>query len=198
MLNFQCATCGERHFGPSMAFGPDAPESWDATPAASRLHGSILTEDQCILNDEFYFIRGCLDVPIREQPHVFRWLVWVSVSRSDFERMEARREVEGRENEPPYFGWLNSVLPGYPATFNLKVNVHTRPLGERPLVEFEPTEHRLPCSSVRVSPLSTLIGLQAGCCMRRAPNKGLQGTPSDGIVLTSDAGACSAPLNLGR
>lgn len=30
-----------------------------------------------------------------------------------------------------------------PSTINLKTNVHTRPIGERPLVELEPTEHPL-------------------------------------------------------
>ena len=30
------------------------------------------------------------------------------------------------------------------------------------------------------------------------PNNGLQGTPSGGVIASSGAGACSAPLNLGR
>ena len=52
-------------------------------------------------------------------------------------------EVEGRENEPPYFGWLSTALPLYPETLHLKTNVHTRPLGQRPFVELEPTGHPL-------------------------------------------------------
>ena len=52
-------------------------------------------------------------------------------------------ESFGRENEPPYFGWLSTALPCYPDTLNLKTHVHTRPVGLRPLVELEPTEHPL-------------------------------------------------------
>jgi hypothetical protein len=50
----------------------------------------------------------------------------------------------GREAEPPMFGWLMAALPTYePSTLSLKTMVHTRPLGLRPLVELEPTDHPL-------------------------------------------------------
>ena len=52
-------------------------------------------------------------------------------------------EQEGRETEPPFFGWLCTALPLYPDTLLLKTNVHMRPLGQRPLVELEPTDHPL-------------------------------------------------------
>ena len=53
-------------------------------------------------------------------------------------------EIEGRESEPPYFGWLSTSLPCYEAeTFLLKTRVHTRPVGRRPFIELEPTEHSL-------------------------------------------------------
>ncbi|MEU6973410.1 DUF2199 domain-containing protein [Kitasatospora aureofaciens] len=42
------------------------------------------------------------------------------------------RETEGRETEPPYFGWLTTELPIYsPSTLNPKKMAHTRPIGER-------------------------------------------------------------------
>ncbi|MFD8978482.1 DUF2199 domain-containing protein [Streptomyces sp. NPDC059564] len=33
--------------------------------------------------------------------------------------------------------------PDRPTTINLKTHVHTRPVGQRPLVELEPTDHPL-------------------------------------------------------
>ncbi|WP_412543093.1 DUF2199 domain-containing protein [Longispora sp. K20-0274] len=52
--------------------------------------------------------------------------------------------VPGREAEPPYFGWLSTELGLYtPSTINLKTNLHTRPVGQRPLIELEPTDHPL-------------------------------------------------------
>lgn len=53
-------------------------------------------------------------------------------------------EDPARVNEPPYFGWLSTTLPGYePTTLNLKTNLHTQEIGVRPLVEVEPTGHPL-------------------------------------------------------
>ncbi|PWG10623.1 DUF2199 domain-containing protein [Streptomyces sp. V2] len=52
--------------------------------------------------------------------------------------------MPGRESEKPYFGWLTTELPVYfPGTVDLKTHIHTRPIGERPLVELEPTDHPL-------------------------------------------------------
>ena len=53
-------------------------------------------------------------------------------------------EREGREAEEPMFGWLAVDLPTYePSTLSLKTMVHTRPLGLRPFVVLEPTDHPL-------------------------------------------------------
>ncbi|WP_435863630.1 DUF2199 domain-containing protein [Streptomyces tendae] len=57
---------------------------------------------------------------------------------------ETQWDRPGREAEKPYFGRLTTDLPVYPATtLNLRTRVHTRPVGERPFVEPEPTEHPL-------------------------------------------------------
>jgi hypothetical protein len=66
-----------------------------------------------------------------------------SLSKENFKRAVQFWETVGRENEPPYFGWLSSRLPLYPETLSLKTNVHTRPVGQRPFIELEPTDHPL-------------------------------------------------------
>lgn len=75
---------------------------------------------------------------------VFTWGVWVSLSSGNFARAVDLWEQPGREDEPPYFGWLSTELfPYQPSTVQLKTNVHTRPVGEKPFVEIEPTDHPL-------------------------------------------------------
>jgi hypothetical protein len=75
---------------------------------------------------------------------MFTWGVWVSLSSSNFSRTTDSWNQPGRENEPPYFGWLSTELPLYePSTVQLKTHVHTRPVGEKPFVEVEPTDHPL-------------------------------------------------------
>lgn len=73
----------------------------------------------------------------------FVWDVWVSLSETNFKRASKRWHDPNRIEEPPYFGWLCNSLPGYPETLSLKTNVHTRPVGIRPFIEVEPTEHPL-------------------------------------------------------
>jgi hypothetical protein len=52
-------------------------------------------------------------------------------------------EAEGRESEPLYFGWLATSLSLYPQTRGLKLNVHTMPVGHRPLIVVKPADHPL-------------------------------------------------------
>jgi hypothetical protein len=68
----------------------------------------------------------------------------VSLSRDSFTRAQSLWSTAGREREEPYFGWLSTELPLYqPPTLMLKTHVHTQPVGERPLIELEPTDHPL-------------------------------------------------------
>ncbi len=67
-----------------------------------------------------------------------------SLSRDNFSRAADMRHAPGREAEGPYFGWLSTELSPYsPSTVNLKTHVHTRPVGQLPFIELEPTEHPL-------------------------------------------------------
>lgn len=87
---------------------------------------------------------GLIEIPVTDTGEVFTWGVWISLSEEKFARMTQLWNTPGRETEPAYFGWLSTELPIYsPTTINLKTNLHTRPLGERPVVELEPTDHPL-------------------------------------------------------
>jgi len=102
-----------------------------------------LSSDQCIIYDEDYFVRGLVEIPIIGSDEVFAWGVWVSLSKTNFDRACDLWEDENRVNEPPYFGWFCNSVPGYPETLNLKTRVHSRSVGERQYVELEPTDHPL-------------------------------------------------------
>ena len=69
--------------------------------------------------------------------------MWVSLSATNFARTQALWNNAARAQEPPYFGWLSTSLPGYPETLHLKTLVHTRAVGLVPWIELEPTDHPL-------------------------------------------------------
>jgi hypothetical protein len=127
-----------------MCFGPEAPLPWLQIPEAERASRGELTSDQCVIDDEHFFVLGRIEIPLKDSADIFCWLAWVSLSRENFERTLDLWGTEGRESEPPYFGWLCSSFPGYPeTTLNLKTHVHTQPVGERPYIELEATDHLL-------------------------------------------------------
>ncbi|WP_332757398.1 DUF2199 domain-containing protein [Streptomyces sp. MT206] len=125
-----------------MNYMADAPAVWD--PAFAEADDCLLSSDQCVIHARHYFVKGLIEIPVIGSDEVFSWAVWVSLSRENFSRAADRWETPGREAEEPYFGWLTTDLSVYsPTTLNLKTHVHTRPVGERPFVELEPTDHPL-------------------------------------------------------
>ncbi len=140
---FVCRTCGQFHADLPMDFGADAPAPYYAVPKEERETRCNLTSDLCIIDGEHFFIRGCLEIPVLVGPRPFVWGVWTSLSKENFKRAVEMWEKPGREHEPPYFGWLCTSLPLYPDSLHLETHVHTRPIGQRPFVELEPTDHPL-------------------------------------------------------
>ena len=139
--HFICSDCGARH-DISFAYGPAAPIGYYLLPEQERESRCELTRDVCLIDDQFYIV-GNLELPIHHRDHAFSWDVWVSLSLESMKRMQQLWDSEERVNEPPYFGWLSSSLPGYPATVGLKTHVHTRQVGRRPFIELEETDHPL-------------------------------------------------------
>ncbi|MEV6712433.1 DUF2199 domain-containing protein [Lentzea sp. NPDC051208] len=139
---FTCSCCGEVHEGLPSGYSMVAPVYW--SPDVAGKPGSFLDGEQCVIENEHFFVRGRIVLPVRDADEDFEWGVWVSLSPANFLRMTEVFEDPARVNEPPYFGWLSTILPGYePTTLNLKINLHTQEVGVRPLVEVEPTAHPL-------------------------------------------------------
>jgi len=120
----------------------DTPVYWSDELANDE--GNLLDDDLCMIKPGHYFVRARLVIPVVDAEDDFEWGVWVSLSRDSFRRTVDLWTTPGRESEPAYFGWLSTELPAYPsATVNLKTHVHTAPVGARPHVILEPTEHPL-------------------------------------------------------
>jgi hypothetical protein len=127
-----------------MSYGTGAPAYWDPSLAGDQ--SSTLGQEQCVIKDEHFFVRGRLVSPVTgAAPGTeFDWGVRVSLSRDSFARALSLRAAPGREREEPYFGWLSTELPLYqPSTLSLKTRVRMQAVGQRPLIELEPTDHPL-------------------------------------------------------
>ena len=141
-LGYTCRCCGDYHTELPMSYGADAPCYWLEDFAADGT--SVLDPDLCVIKGEHYFVHGVIEIPVLGTGEVFSWGVWASMSAQSFKRTTELMDTSGRETEPSYFGWLSTDLPIYePTTVNLKTHIHTRPVGQRPSIELEPTAHPL-------------------------------------------------------
>ena len=131
------------HEGPPLAWHLNAPDAWAALSYAEREKRGELSSDQCFIDDQCFFIRGLVEIPVFDGNGPFAWGTWVSLSKANFERTSELWEEPSRVNEPSYFGWFSNSLPGYPETLNHKVAVHSCAVGIRPFLELEATGHPL-------------------------------------------------------
>ena len=141
-FGFLCHTCGVWHEGVPLDFGIDLPDI--AVPDEEFDQRVWADGDFCVVDGREYFIRGCLQIPVRDGPGPLVYGVWTSLSEKSYRR--ARELAAGAPmavDEPAWFGWVANALSGYPETLLLKSLVHPRPWGLRPTIQLEPTDHPL-------------------------------------------------------
>lgn len=125
------------------AFLFDAPGAWDPAvhPQSAR---SVLGSDQCVIEEEQWFLRGLLSIPVADGEEDLVYGVWLSVTEGTFDRAVELWENPGRVRDPAYPGWLANDVPGYdPPTTGLLARLQNQPVGKRPLVQLHAIEHPL-------------------------------------------------------
>ncbi|MDG6102454.1 DUF2199 domain-containing protein [Dactylosporangium aurantiacum] len=145
MTVITCTCCGQDLGDVPSMWSFSAPDTWGVPGVGGA---SFLEEELCFvelpeLEEQHFFIRALIEVPIHGVRDALTYSVWVSLSAAGFARAVEQWEDPQRAAEPPFFGQLANRIPGYPETLRLRVRVHTRPPGLRPLVEVRAHEHPL-------------------------------------------------------
>ncbi|WP_050772517.1 MULTISPECIES: DUF2199 domain-containing protein [Burkholderia cepacia complex] len=140
LLRFKCSQCSEWHEGePSIGF--KVPGYLLDIAEADREARAWWSEDQCVIDSRYFFVRACLEIPIIDAAEPFLWGIWVSLSELNFKDYEAR--LASGDLGGPYFSWLANQLPGYPSVEGLKARTFPQVGTDRPLIELEQTNHPL-------------------------------------------------------
>jgi hypothetical protein len=139
-MSYRCTVCGELHDDlPDL--GSDRPDGWWGIPAEERSRRVVLTADTCVIDDEDYYIRGVIEIPIHGQTNRFGFGAWVSQKRENFLQYVNN---PNSANIGPFFGWLCTRISYYEEeTLHLKSRAHFRGGGLRPSIELEPTDNPL-------------------------------------------------------
>lgn len=139
---YHCPHCNSTH-EEIPAFHSDRPAQYWDVPEDKREADVYLASDACVIADRFFFVRGLIEIPIIGHDDNFTWGVWVSLSETNFFTWQDNYETANRDHLGPFFGWLCTILPGYPDTLYLKASVYLRNNGIRPRILLEPTDHPL-------------------------------------------------------
>ena len=154
-LRWKCGSCEEWHTGPCLDFSYGSPYYWskehekasdrsELLPSWSKnRRKTFLDEDYCAINNDDFFVRGIIHLPIIGAAETFRWGVWGSVSRENFGALLKKHEDPKRIELPAMFSWLSTQIPEYPDTLNLKMYAHIQEIGLRPHFRLEQTDHPL-------------------------------------------------------
>jgi hypothetical protein len=141
---YKCVTCGKSHEGLPLSFAAESPDMYANMNRDERDARCVRGSDQYVVDQKWFFIRGCLEIPIIGSGDVFLWGLWVSVREEVFDDISECWELTGREkSHGPFKGRLANSLSIYPETLNLRVQIVIQPVGERPLLQVEENEHQL-------------------------------------------------------
>lgn len=160
MFRFKCVSCNQWHEG-MPTFGADAPYHFYEVAPEERAKRCDLGSNACVIDGKFFFVRGCLDIPVFGEEDRFSWGVWVSLSKDSFHQFIRHFDQPKRSHIGPFFGWLSAALPLYPDTLSLKTRVHLRDDGIRPYIELEPTDHPLAVEQRNGIPVSRVAEIYA-------------------------------------
>lgn len=109
-----------------------------------RFAKNILTSDFCVIDEESFFIRCVLELPIIGAPDMtFDIGAWSSLAKKNFDAYFDNYDDEKPVAPGPWFGWFSNQLKGYADTRGLKCQVRPRDGVRRPSLELEPTDHPL-------------------------------------------------------
>ena len=141
---YTCGTCGQHHTGVPFSFAADFPDQYANLSKEDRDSRAIIGSDQCIVDSQWFYLRGMVEIPIIGSNQPFLWGVWASIREEIFDEISDCWELEGREKKNgPYKGRLANSLSIYPETLNLKLRIVLQPVGVRPLFILEDDQHTL-------------------------------------------------------
>lgn len=140
---YQCSCCGQEYAELPLTFGNEFPDYYHSVPPAERESRIELAESLCVVDDEHFFHRGRLTIPINDYGQDLIFNVWTSISKESFIKRNSLWDDPKRTQEKPYFGWLQTTLPTYGNTINIKTIAIENEVGFIPTIESIEEDHPL-------------------------------------------------------
>ncbi len=118
---YECTCCGKQYHHLPLCFGNEFPDYYFTIPHDEREARVEKTESLCVIDKQHFFHRGRLTIPIIDHQEDLHFNVWATIGEENFRKRNELWRNPARVNEAPYFGWLQTSVPTYGDTINLKI-----------------------------------------------------------------------------
>ncbi|MBF4472742.1 DUF2199 domain-containing protein [Flavobacterium sp. HJJ] len=140
---YKCSCCGQKYDELPLCFGSEFPDYYFSVPPEDREKRIELKESLCVVDKQHFFHHGRLTIPIVDHNQDLIFNVWTSISADNFSKRMDLWEDPSRINEKPYFGWLQTTVPTYEDTLNIKTIAIEQEMGIIPVIKSIEEEHPL-------------------------------------------------------
>jgi hypothetical protein len=142
-FSYKCSCCGQVYDEVPLCFGGDYPAYYFSVPEVERSQRIELEQSLCVIDNEHFFQRGRLTIPIIDYKENLIFNVWTSISEDNFRiRMDFWNDPK-RIEQGPYFGWLQTIIPTYGETINIETIAIEQEVGLIPEIKVIAEGHQL-------------------------------------------------------
>jgi hypothetical protein len=142
-MGFVCSVCGEFHAERLLDIRMTLPEPIHALDEDERARRTWLADDFAVLDERRFYLRGLLEIPVRELDSRFGYGVWVEVAEADFQHLLEHWHDPAQGSFAPVDARLANELAPYDATEGLPVAIEPVSAESLPSVRLLGDEHPL-------------------------------------------------------
>jgi hypothetical protein len=140
-VGFVCSVCGEQHDERLLDIRLALPDAIHRLGPEARETRTWLADDFAVLDNEHFFVRGLLELPIPELGSRFGYGTWVEVPMRTFSTL-LKLWHDPRQFEP-VTGYLANELEPYRGTVGLEARLRAISADRLPSVQLADAPHEL-------------------------------------------------------
>jgi hypothetical protein len=151
-LGFVCSFCGEHHDEQMLDIRMQFPDPVFELSGEARASRADFGDDAGVLDpgssSPRFFVRGLLELPIRDLDDFFAYGAWVEIDEQSFTRIGDLWWDARGSDEPPFRGRLANELEPYSATAGLDCELQLRDVNRVPSITVRSVDHSLSSDQV--------------------------------------------------
>jgi len=138
-----CSVCGCEHAGDGLELAFEQPHEIAELSLEARARRCLLKSDVSVLDDQRFFVRGVLPLPVAGRAVPYNLGVWAEIDKSALARIDELWDDPRQEREPPFDGTLANRVPLVANSLGLALRVRLSGPSTCPYFEIADERHEL-------------------------------------------------------